>query len=125
MHRILVVDDYRESAEILCTLLESLGHTTRGATSGQAALAIAEVFDPDIAILDLDLPDISGLEVARELRVRFAGKPLYLAALTGSARPEDRERVEAAGIDCHVTKPATTRKLTEIVARAERAFASR
>lgn len=119
-YRILVVDDYRASADILCTLLGLLGHSARAAHSGQVALAIADTFEPDIAIVDLDLPDISGLEVARELRVRFPGKPVFLAVLTGSARPEDRERALAAGFDHHVQKPADTRMLRDILARAER-----
>lgn len=118
-HRVLVVDDFPDAAEIVCTLLEMLGHDTRFALCGEEALSIAETFQPDIAVLDIGLPDISGYEVARELRRRFAGRALHLAAVTGWGAREDREQAYAAGFDQHVLKPTDMAKLRGIVRAAE------
>ncbi|MEJ7601586.1 MAG: response regulator [Kofleriaceae bacterium] len=101
---------------------ELYGHQARYATSGTAGLAVALAFEPDIAILDIGLPDVSGYEVARELRRRYAGRPLYLAAITGWGQPDDRARAYAAGFDVHVLKPATAPKLRDILERAANAL---
>lgn len=122
-HRVLVVDDYPDSAETTCTLLELLGHECRFAVCGQDALVEAARFEPDIAILDLGLPDLSGYDLARELRKRLAGRPLYLAAVTGWGQPEDRARALAAGFDQHFLKPADRAKLSMILELADRAGA--
>jgi two-component system, OmpR family, response regulator len=117
MRRVLVVDDYPDAAEIACLLLESLGHECRAATTGAGALAEAERFDPQIVILDIGLPDISGYDVARELR-RRCGAGIYLAAVTGWGQPADRVRAFAAGFDLHVLKPADGMKLRGIISAA-------
>lgn len=118
-HRVLVVDDYPDAAEISCTLIEMMGHECRTAVSGAQALDEARSFQPDIAILDIGLPDLSGYELARALRSDAAGRPLYLAAMTGWGQPEDRARAFAAGFDTHVLKPADAQKLREILKAAD------
>lgn len=118
-HRILVVDDYPDAAEAACTLLTLLGQECMFVTCGEDALREAERFDPDVVILDIGLPDVSGLEVARQLRGRAPGHPLYLAALTGWGQAEDRVKALAAGFDCHVLKPADQSKLIHILELAD------
>ncbi|HET7503358.1 MAG TPA: response regulator [Kofleriaceae bacterium] len=118
--RVLIVDDYPDAAETACTLLSLLGHECRFATCGKDALIEAARFSPDVAILDIGLPDLSGFELARELRRQFGGKPLYLAAVTGWGQPEDRARAMAAGFDHHVLKPADRNKLVTIMELADR-----
>ncbi len=118
-HRVLVVDDYPDAAEISCTLISIMGHECRIALSGAQAIEVARSFQPDIAILDIGLPDLSGYEVARKLRVLMNGRPLYLAAMTGWGQHEDRTRAFAAGFDRHVLKPADAQKLREIVQSAD------
>jgi CheY-like chemotaxis protein len=120
-HRVLVVDDYPDAAESACTLLTLLGHECHFVMTGQAAIYEALAFQPDVAILDIGLPDVSGFDVARELRKQFESKPLYLVAMTGWGQPNDRARAYAAGFDLHVLKPADRTKLTEILDHAERA----
>lgn len=122
-HRVLVVDDYPDSAETTCTLLAMLGHECRFAVCAKDALTEAARFTPDVAILDLGLPDLSGYELARELRKQLAGKPLYLAAVTGWGQPEDRARALAAGFDQHILKPADRAKLSKIMELADQAQA--
>jgi CheY-like chemotaxis protein len=116
--RVLVVDDYPDSAEAASMLLALYGHECRTAVNGREALAQAAAFDPDVVILDIGLPDISGYEVARTLRDRARGRPLYLAAVTGLGQPEDRLRAIAAGFDQHVLKPADATKIRNIVRQA-------
>jgi CheY-like chemotaxis protein len=120
-HRVLVVDDYPDSAETTCTLLAMLGHECRFAICGKDALLEAATFEPDVAILDLGLPDVSGFELAAALRAQLSGKPLYLAAVTGWGQPEDRARAFAAGFDAHFLKPADRRTLAAILELADRA----
>ena len=107
-HRVLIVDDYPDAAEMACLLLALEGHVCIAASSGSEALARAPIFAPDIAILDIGLPDLSGYELARALREQAAGRPLYLAAVTGWGQASDRDRALAAGFDHHVMKPAET-----------------
>jgi CheY-like chemotaxis protein len=126
MHaRVLIVDDYPDAAEAASMLITLYGHECRTATTGQDALAQAATFDPEIVILDIGLPDISGYEVARTLRARPGGRSLYLAAVTGWGQPEDRARALAAGFDQHVLKPTDAAKIKGILQlAAERASAS-
>lgn len=118
-HRILIVDDYPDSGETVCRLLTMLGHDCRFAASGAEALAEAARFEPDVAILDVGLPDVSGYELARQLRRQRGDRPLFLAALTGWGQPEDRAKAFAAGFDHHVLKPANREKLEAILALVE------
>jgi CheY-like chemotaxis protein len=123
--RVLVVDDYPDSAETASMLLTLHGYECRTATTGQEALEQAAVFEPDIVLLDIGLPDITGYEVARLLRARAGDRPLYLAAVTGWGQPADQAKALAAGFDHHVTKPADLRKLAMIVRLADQANAER
>jgi DNA-binding response OmpR family regulator len=116
--RVLVVDDYRDAAQASCMLLELLGHEARVAYNGRDALAEASAFDPEIVLLDLGLPDVSGYEVARELRRRARGKRLHLTAVTGWGDADERARTQAAGFDQHVMKPTDATKLEAILKRA-------
>ena len=122
-HRVLIVDDFQDAAEATCMLLMLLGHDCRFAMTGEEALREAAAFDPDIAILDIGLPDLSGLQLARLLRER-AGHALFLAALTGWGQAEDRIQALAAGFDHHELKPADQRKLEHILRLAETQLAT-
>ncbi len=100
--RVLVVDDEEDATELLSLILESHGHHTRVANDGRSALECARSFDPEVILLDLGLPGMSGYEVARQLREEH-GDGARLIALTGYR--EDAERLEAAGFDRHIVKP--------------------
>lgn len=118
-HRVLVVDDYPDSAETTCTLLSLLGHDCRYAVCGKDALTQAAQFEPDVVILDIGLPDVSGFDLARQIRAQLAGKPLYLAAVTGWGQAEDRVRAFDAGFDQHFVKPADRTTLAAIMELAD------
>lgn len=117
-HRVLVVDDHPDTAEAACMLLANLGHLCTPVRTGAAAIDEAERFKPDIVILDIGLPDLSGYEVARELRSRY-GQAIYLCAFTGWGQGDDRLRSISAGFDQHVMKPANAAALREVIANAE------
>ena len=104
-YRVLIVDDYPDVANVLCTLLGLMGHECRSATRGLEAIAVAETFEPEIALVDIGLPDLSGHDVARRLREQAGERPIFLAAISGRGESVDRVRAIAAGFDHHVQKP--------------------
>jgi CheY-like chemotaxis protein len=114
--RILVVDDNADAAATVALLLDLEGHETRVAHAGEAALLEAEEFQPEVVLLDLGLPGLSGLEVARRLREQ-APRPesLRLVALTGWGSEDDRRQAWEAGFDRHLVKPVELDKLLEAV----------
>jgi len=116
-HRILVVDDSRELTEAVSILLARDGHECRVANSGLQALDEARRFGPDIVILDIGLPGMSGYDVAHALRAEVA-RPLHLAAMTGRG---SYDLEQARAFDQRVMKPIDAAALRTIVHAAERA----
>jgi CheY-like chemotaxis protein len=116
-HRVLVVDDHSDTAESTCQLLRALGHESLAATSGIAALEVAATLAPDIALVDIGLPDLSGYEVARRLRATQS-HPLFLAAITGWDQAQDSRDALAAGFDRHVIKPAGAAVISGLLSEA-------
>jgi CheY-like chemotaxis protein len=124
--RILVVDDLAASAALLARLLENLGpHQIRTAGDGAAALAIAAAFEPEIVLLDIGLPQMSGYEVAQRLRQLPGRGPLLVVALTGYGSEDDRRRSREAGFDLHLVKPPSVSALRELLAHPKLAAADR
>lgn len=116
--RVLVVDDHTDAAELLCMQLVRLGHDCRDAKDGGAALELARMQRPHVAIVDLWLPDMTGQELARGLRE--LDPSVFLIALTGSTRPEDRVQAMDAGFDEYLMKPTDGGTLRELLAKAHR-----
>jgi signal transduction histidine kinase len=113
--RVLVVDDNEDAADTCATLLEMSGYEVRVAYSPQDALVLLEDGAPDLAILDIGLPGMSGYELAREMRARgYGGK---LAALTGYGQATDMAASKEAGFDAHLTKPVSPQDLMELVGK--------
>jgi PAS domain S-box-containing protein len=106
--RVLVADDNKDAADALAMLLELAGHEVRVAHGGRAALSLAQTFRPDVALLDIGMPELNGYEVAKELRREPWGSRMCLIALTGWGQDEDRQRAKDAGFDRHLTKPVDT-----------------
>lgn len=101
---VLIADAYPDAADSLADILEAAGHRAAVARTGPEAVAAALRDRPDVVVLELWLPGLDGLEVARRLRAN--GCAARLVAVTTCGRPEDHERSRAAGIDCHLVKPA-------------------
>jgi CheY-like chemotaxis protein len=114
--RILVVDDNEDAAATLAVLLTLVGHQTHVAHDGQEALAAAVACQPDVVLLDISLPKLSGHEVARWLRAQPWGGNLTLVALT--ALDQERFRVESrrSGFDAHLVKPVDLHTLEALLA---------
>lgn len=114
--KVLVVDDNIDSAVTLAALLESFGHNTRVAHSGRSALDIAEIFRPDVVILDIGMPEMDGYETARQLHARYGPNAIRLIALTGWVDSVDRARVDGTGFDAYVVKPSDLGTLVQLIA---------
>ena len=103
--RVLVVDDNRDFALSLSALLELEGHDVRTTFEATSAETVAEEFRPEIAFLDLGLPNVNGFELARRLRGQPWMNGIVLVAVTGWGKDEDRKRSREAGFDLHLVKP--------------------
>lgn len=116
--RVLVADDNRDGADGFAMLMELLGHEVRTAYSGKQALALAEEFRPQLAMLDIGMPEMNGYDLARNIRQQPWGRDMVLVAITGWGQDEDRLQAEAAGFDHHRAKPVELDALDPIVAQA-------
>ncbi|MDY3562637.1 PAS domain S-box protein [Gemmata sp. JC673] len=112
---VLVVDDNRDSAESLAMLLELRGHHVRTAHDGPEALRLLASYRPQLILLDLGLPGMSGYEVAGRIRQSSELRSVRMAALTGWGQEEDRRRTKEAGFDHHLVKPADVSELDRIL----------
>jgi CheY-like chemotaxis protein len=115
--RVLVVEDQDDSREMLRVLLETMGHTVVEEADGVAAVAAIEREHPDVALIDIGLPIMSGYEVARRVRENHLFDDVVLVALTGYGRSSDVEAAQSAGFDAHLTKPADSHLIDEILSR--------
>jgi len=117
--RILIVDDNVDAAATIAKLLTVWGHDVQAVFDGNAALEAVRSFRPDLVILDIGLPGISGYEVARQIRSDPANKDLLITALTGYGQAEDRRRSLEAGFNFHITKPLGPELLSALITSPE------
>lgn len=115
MSRILLVDDYPDALEVWALYLRMCGFEVATALDGATALAMAADQIPDIAILDLEMPGMSGYDLARALRASPGMGLLPIIAVTGHSQPEKVEEARAAGCDRVLTKPCDPDLLCEVV----------
>jgi len=116
-HRILVVDDNEDAAATLALLLGLMGHETRTANDGLAALAVTDEFHPDVALLDIGMPKLNGYDTARRLRQDSWGRDMLLVALSGWGQDADRLKSSKAGFDMHLVKPVDIAEIQRLLAR--------
>lgn len=114
--RVLVVDDNVDAAETMAMLLEALGYKSSVVHGGLAAIEAVKAQDPDVVLLDIGLPDLSGLEVARRVRAEMVNPP-PLIAVTGYGQASDRDTSLEAGFRAHLTKPVDVDKLSALLER--------
>jgi CheY-like chemotaxis protein len=103
----MVVDDYRAAADTTAMLVDAWGHDVRRAYDGKAGLALAAAYQPDVLLLDIMMPNMSGLEVARQVRQQSGLNDCFIIAVTGRTDAEPRRQCEDAGIDLLLIKPVT------------------
>jgi DNA-binding response OmpR family regulator len=114
--RLLIVDDLTDSADSLAMLLTMMGHEVHTAYDGEEALVAAEKFRPEVVLLDIGMPKLSGCDACRRIRRQPWGKGMHLVALTGWGQEDDRRRTEEAGFDRHMVKPVDLAELMELLA---------
>jgi signal transduction histidine kinase/ActR/RegA family two-component response regulator len=119
-HRVLVVDDNVDAAETLAMMLELLGQRTCQVHDGNAALAAAREFKPELVFMDIGLPGLSGHDVVARMRKELGMTDAYIVALSGYGTEEDRRRSFHAGFDSHLVKPLDPAALPGILAAASR-----
>lgn len=105
--RVLIVEDNEDGRAVLEALLALEGHVVRSEASGVAGVQAAEEFAPDIALVDIGLPDIDGYEVARRIRALHQTPSPRLVAVSGYGQPRDQELAYEAGFDLHLVKPVS------------------
>jgi PAS domain S-box-containing protein len=123
--RILIVDDNRDAADSLAVLLRMMGNEVHTAHDGLEAVGAAAAFKPDMVLLDISLPKLSGYEAARRIREQEGGKDMLLVALTGWSQEEDRRRSREAGFDHHMNKPVDFDILKQLLTETHRKPSSR
>jgi signal transduction histidine kinase len=114
---VFVVEDQADNREAMVAFVSSLGHQVAAAADGMTGVDRIIATRPDVALVDIGLPGIDGYEVARRVRAAL-GSPVYLVALTGYGRVEDRFRAAEAGFDLHLTKPVDLDDLKSLLATA-------
>jgi PAS domain S-box-containing protein len=115
MRRILIVDDNKDSADSLAMLLEITGNKTFMAHDGIEAVEAIEKHRPEVVLLDIGLPKLSGHDVCRHVREQPWGKDIVVIALTGWGQEDDRRKSEEAGFNGHLVKPVDYEKLLELL----------
>ncbi len=115
---IVVVDDNVDAAQTLQVLLQAMGHRARVFHRARDAFESIVAEPPEVAFLDIGLPDITGHELARGIRERLGARTGVLAALSGYGQPQDHAASREAGLDFHLVKPIDQAMLMEVLARA-------
>jgi PAS domain S-box-containing protein len=123
--RLLVVDDNADAAQTLATLLSLHGQEVRAAFSAEEALQVAQDWPPDVAVLDIGLPDLNGYELCRRIRAQPWGAQPLLIACTGWGQREDIDRALDSGFDFHLVKPVDPNAVLRLLTQNRPAQAQR
>lgn len=113
--RVLVVDDNRDAAESLGALLEVLGNEVQIVHDGATAIARAESSSPDLIVMDIGMPTMSGYDACQAIRQKTSGKQIMMVALTGWGQEDDRRKSQQAGFDAHLIKPVELELLKKLL----------
>jgi two-component system cell cycle response regulator DivK len=114
--RILVVEDNELNLKLLNDVLEAHGYDVLATREGAVAIVWAEQYRPDLILMDLQLPDISGLEVTRQLKAGAATASIPIVAVTAFAMAGDEKRALEHGCDAYIAKPIDLRKFLDVIA---------
>ena len=115
-HKVLIVEDNPMNMRLIEMILKSDDYLLLKATDGEEALAIAAIDHPDLVLMDIRLPKLNGLEVAKRLKKNSALSHIPIIALTAHAMKGDEEKAIEAGCDSYVSKPIDTQQLPRLVA---------
>lgn len=115
--RILMVDDHPGNLKLLSFILTKLGHEVRVAADATQALTVLEAFQPQLILMDLQLPGMDGLELTRQLKGDPLHRDIVIVAVTASAMKGDEQKGLEAGCDGYISKPIDTRLLPDLIQR--------
>lgn len=113
--KILVVEDNVMNLELVSDLLEAHGFRVVQAESGAAAIELAKIEQPDLILMDLQLPEMDGLEATRRLKQNHLTKSINVVALTAHAMIGDEEKAREAGCSGYIAKPINTREFAKVI----------
>jgi two-component system, cell cycle response regulator DivK len=113
---ILVVDDTPANLRLVRVLMESEGYDVRTATNAEEALRVLDVFRPRLILMDVQLPDVDGLQLTHQIKTGAATRDIVIVALTAYAMRGDEERFLEAGCDGYISKPFDTRTMPDRIA---------
>jgi two-component system cell cycle response regulator DivK len=112
---VLIVEDNDKNLELVRDILEFRGFQTLAASNGHTAVELARIHQPDLVLMDIQLPDLDGVSALRQLRSDAATRAIPVVALTAFAMTEDRARLLEAGFDGYLAKPIDVRTLPDTV----------
>jgi two-component system CheB/CheR fusion protein len=115
---IVIVEDNDDTRQMLSAFLEQSGFECHSARTGPAGLELIEAMRPDVALVDVGLPEMNGLELARRVRANAENEGVFLVAVTGYGLPQDRAAATEAGFDGHLVKPVDPDRLVAWLTRA-------
>jgi CheY-like chemotaxis protein len=118
--KILVADDNADGADSLAMLLQAQGHMALTASDGRRAVELAEVFQPDVILMDVAMPHMDGMEATREIRSRPWGARVRIVAVTAWGQESERRRTLEAGMDFHLVKPVDPQTLSALLRQGKR-----
>ncbi len=113
---ITIIDDEPQNIELLCDLLQVTGYSTNVATNGKEGVELTKTSKPDLILMDIQMPEMDGLEATRILKTDAATKDIPILALSSYAMKGDKERILAAGCDEYLSKPLVIKELLKMIA---------
>ena len=113
--RVLVVEDNELNLKLFCDLLRAHEYLTEGVRDGREAVAAARAFLPDLIVMDIHWPHVSGYDLIVQLKADDALRSIPIMAVTAYAGREDEERIRAAGADAYVSKPISLMRFVDAV----------
>jgi two-component system cell cycle response regulator DivK len=114
--RVLVVEDNELNLKLFCDLLEAHEYATEGVRDGREAVVRAQAFQPDLIVMDIQLPHVSGYDLILQLKADPALREIPVMAVTAYSGREDEERIRTAGADAYVSKPISLVRFVDAVA---------
>ena len=117
MKRVLIVEDNDKNMKLARDILQAKGYATLEATTGEEGMRIAKAERPDLVLMDIQLPGISGIDALKALRADEGTAGIPVAALTASVTQGDRSKITEAGFDAFLGKPINLKEFLETVAR--------
>ena len=117
MSTILIVEDNEKNMKLVRDILQHQGHTTLEAVTGREGVEMATTQQPDLILMDIQLPDIDGIQALRQIRTVAALDAVPVVAVSASVMPDEQYKIVSSGFDAFITKPINLKQFRETVQR--------